>query len=61
MASGFILMNRLFDEKRYDDVLKVYNRAMKLLKNTENSGQAVTDLMKVAAEANLEKVNLVNL
>lgn len=43
-------MNKLFDEKRYDDVLKVYNKSASISRRF-NIRQFF-----VACEANLEKV-----
>jgi len=55
-SSGFILMNKLYDLKRYGDVLKVYNHAFSFVKLLDNPGQLMTDMVKLAAEANLENV-----
>ena len=43
-------MNKLFDEKRYDDVLKVYNKSVQV------SRRFNVRQFFVACEANLEKV-----
>ena len=50
-ANSFILMNILFDEKRYDDILKVYYKNADLFPKRLHIKQFF-----VAAEANLEKV-----
>ena len=58
-------MNKLFDERRYDDVLRVFNRLVKTLstKVTEPGEKEFFpyDALKVAIEANLEKVNPISL
>jgi len=59
VTPGFILMNKLFDERRFDDVLRVFNRLAKTLTTrVVQSGEREFfpfDALKLAIEANLEK------
>ena len=61
VTPGFILMNKLFDEKRFDDVLKVFNRLKKSIQEhpSKDKDYFPFDALKLAAEANLEKVILI--
>ena len=64
VTPGFILMNKLFDERRFDDVLRVFNRLAKTLTTrVVQSGEREFfpfDALKLAIEANLEKVILIS-
>jgi len=56
ISPGFILMNKLFEERRYDDVLLVFNRMVRTLETRETTGDFFPfDALRLAIEANLEK------
>lgn len=58
VTPGFILMNKLFDERRFNDVLKVFYRLKQAMESqaTMDKEYFPYDALKLAIEANLEIV-----
>lgn len=56
VTPGFILMNKLFDERRFNDVLKVFYRLKQAMEATKDKEYFPYDALKLAIEANLEIV-----
>ncbi len=56
MSSALILMAKLYDEKRYNDAIKVFYKFVET-NDVKNISTVPQDLIKVAANSLLAKVN----
>ena len=56
MSTALILMVKLYDEKRYNDAIKVFYRFVEI-NDAKNISSVPQDLIKVVANSLLAKVN----